>query len=127
MNHVCPPGCCGERECHDRDVSIRRGADLIMKVIFPRMSRPAANRYTKIFPVVLRVCLMMHFFAVMKKALQILLRGRRGDSDDDAVLRHDNAVIGAPDDVIAHQRKLQATCHGIYTCMRRRPLALCRP
>ena len=127
MNHPCPPGCCGERECHDRDVSIRRGTDLIMKVIFPRMSRPAANRYTKIFPVVLRICLMMHFYAVMHKALQILLRGRRGDSDDDAVLRHDNAVIGAPDDVIAHQRKLQATWHGIYTCMLRRPSAVCSP
>ena len=48
--HPCPEGC-----CRDRSESIDRGTDLIMKVIFPYMTLPAANRYTKVFPVICRI------------------------------------------------------------------------
>ena len=109
MTHPCPPGCCGPAACHDRDVSLDRGRDLIMKVIIPRMTTPAANRYTKIFPVCLQVCLMFHFYAVMPKAVRWLTEGAAGDSDEeDSVLRHPDAVVGAPEDAILHMRKLQA-------------------
>ena len=36
-----------------------------MKIILPRLTVPAANRYTKIFPVVTSICLMLHFFKVI--------------------------------------------------------------
>lgn len=61
LNHPCPAGCCGLGPCHDRDTSVKRGVKLIMTVVCPHISRPAANRYTKVFPVLARVLLMLHF------------------------------------------------------------------
>ena len=108
LAHPCAAGCCGPRPCHDRQVSIRRGARLIMQVIFPRLSEPAANRYTKIFPVVVRIALMLNFYRVLRLALQTLVKGLRVDSDDEAVLHDEAAMVGAPHDTMVHQRKLQA-------------------
>jgi hypothetical protein len=106
--HPCPAGCCGPTACHDRAASIQKGADFIMGVIIPYISRPAANRYTKIDPVVRAIALMLNFYTVFKKAIRKLLQGRADNSDDDQVLRDDNALVGAPVDVILHLRKLQA-------------------
>ena len=79
-----------------------------MKVIFPHMTLPAANRYTKVFPVVCRVGLMLHFYGLPKKAMRRLLEGKADNSDGDAVLQHVDALVGAPADAIVHQRKLKA-------------------
>ena len=57
-----------------------------MKVIFPHMTLPAANRYTKVFPVICRVGLMLNFYALAKKAMRRLLEGKGENSDDDAIL-----------------------------------------
>ena len=61
LNHPCPAGCCGLGPCHDRVTSVERGVKLIMAVVCPHISKPAANRYTKVFPVLARVLLMLHF------------------------------------------------------------------
>ena len=79
-----------------------------MEVLFPKLGEIAANRYTKILPAVLRVCLMMNFYTLLKKALATLLKGLKIDSDDDAVLQDSDAVVGAPVDIMVHQRKLAA-------------------
>ena len=78
-----------------------------MKVLLRRISEPAANRYTKMFPVILSTCLMLHFYTFVKKALLRPLKGLKDDSDDDSILQDPNAVVGAPADVFVHQRKLQ--------------------
>ena len=109
LRHRCRAGCCGPTPCHDRLTSINTGTDLIMLVIFPHMTIPAANRYTKAFPVICRVGLMLQFHSLFKKAMRKLLLGRADNSDDDAVLNDANALVGAPADPIAHQRKLQAS------------------
>jgi hypothetical protein len=106
--HPCPSGCCGPTPCHDRAVSVDSGASLIMDVIIPHISRPAANRYTKIDPVVRTIALMLHFYNIFQKAMRTLLKGKVDHSDDDQVLRDVDALVGAPVDVIVHQRKLQA-------------------
>ena len=78
-----------------------------MKIILPRLTVPAANRYTKIFPVATSICLMLHFFKILKKALGRLLQGVVFHSDDDQILQDADAVVGAPTNAIVHQRKLQ--------------------
>ena len=107
MIHVCPPGCCGPLPAHDRATSVARGTALIMQVVFPRLELPAANRYTKIFPVVSSITLMLHFYKVMEKVLKLKLKGLGEISDDDPVLQAPNALVGAPDDAMLHQRKVQ--------------------
>ena len=106
--HVCPAGCCGPGPCHDRTQAIRKGTSLIMKVIFPRLGEPAANRYTKIFPVVIRITLILNFYRVLRLALKTLVKGLTVESEDEAVLHDEAAVVGAPQEPMVHQRKLQA-------------------
>jgi len=108
LKHSCPAGCCGPTPCADRAVSIKKGTRLVLLVICPHMTRPAANRYTKVFPVVCRVTLQLHFYTLFKKVMRMLLRGTTDNSDDDRVLHDVNAMLGAPVDAIAHHRKLQA-------------------
>ena len=79
-----------------------------MKIIFPRLGEIAANRYTKIIPSVSVVTLMVHFYSLLKKSLSILLKGFKNDADDDYILLDSNALVGAPEDIIVHQRKLAA-------------------
>ena len=110
LRHPCRDGCCGEvglGPCSNRPESVRRGVQLIKKVICPHLTRPAANRYTKIFPVTSRVCLMLFFFSVTKKALRKQLQCR-DQSDDENLLRDGDALVGAPTDEIRYHRKLQA-------------------
>ena len=104
MTHVCRDGC-----CTDRIASVNKGTDLIMTVIFPRMTEPSANRYTKIFPAVLQNTLAMNFFTLTKRVILRLLKGVATGSDDDAEVLHDEAaIVGAPADAIVHMRKVQA-------------------
>ncbi len=108
LRHPCPAGCCGILPCADREASVKRGTQLVMQIVCPHMSRPAANRYTKVFPVIGRICLQLHFFKLFKKAIRMLLKGQSDHSDDDSVLHDANAVLGAPVDAIGYHRKLQA-------------------
>lgn len=79
---ACLPGGCPNRaDC------VRKGCELVMQVIAPHITRPAANRYTKVFPVVCRIALMLSFFSLMKKAFRIVLRSNAGDSDDEKELQ----------------------------------------
>ena len=69
LTHVCRAGCCGDiglGPCANRAVSIQKAVRLIKTVVCPHLSRPAANRYTKVFPVVARICFMLMFYSVLK-------------------------------------------------------------
>lgn len=103
MTHPCKDGCCA-----DFMDSVKKGTALIMEIIFPKMSEPAANRYTKVYPAVLQVTLALNFFNVAKKAILRIVNGISDDSDVDEVLRDPDALVGAPSDAIVHMRKLQA-------------------
>ena len=58
-----------------------------MTVIVPHLGLPAANRYTRVFPVILRIALMQHFSSLVKKAFRLVLRSNIGDSDDEVELQ----------------------------------------
>ena len=75
-------GCCATRE-----IVVQKGKDLIMTVIVPHLGLPAANRYTRVFPVILRIALMQHFYSLVKKAFRLVLRSNIGDSDDEVELQ----------------------------------------
>ena len=103
MTHVCAGCCC------DRMEAVTKGTDLIMKVMLPRMTEPAANRYTKIFPVVLQITLALNFFTVVKRAvLRLLRQNSDGSEDDEEVFQNPDAMVGRPPDSIKHMRKVQA-------------------
>ena len=106
--HACPAGCCGPTPCHDRSESVRVGQELIGQVVIRHLQRPAANRYTKIDPVVRCITLMLNFSGVFKKSMRRMLQNKTDNSDDDAVLINPNALIGVPADEIAHCRQLQS-------------------
>ena len=111
LRHLCPAGCCGLEPCADRAKSVSRAVDLVMAVICPHMTKPAANRFTKVAPVVGSVCLKLNFFTVFKKAMRRLLANRSDNSDDEAVLHDVNAVVGAPVDAIRFYRRLQDSAY----------------
>ena len=90
-------------------MSIQRGSDLIMNIIIPHLTRPAANRWTTVFPVVCSNTLMLHFNGVFKKSVRHNLKDERANSDDENVLQDADALLGAPEDTIRYHRKLQAT------------------
>jgi hypothetical protein len=90
-------------------MSIQRGSDLIMNIIIPHLTRPAANRWTTVFPVVCSITLMLHFNGVFKKSVRHNLKDERANSDDENVLQDADALLGAPEDTIRYHRKLQAT------------------
>ena len=70
---------------------------------------PAANKYTKVFPTVARICLQLQFYNVFKKAIRICVgKKQRGEESSDEELRDPNALVGAPVNTMAHHRKLQA-------------------
>ena len=108
LRHHCPAHCCGLRPCHDREQSIMTGADLIMSVVLAPVSRPAANRYTRLFPVGARITLMLNFHGVCKRALRLVLKDAPHESDDDYVLQDVDALVGAPRNEMQYYRKLQA-------------------
>ena len=124
--HNCPPGCCGVAPCADRTKSIQRAVKLIKSVVCPHLSRPAANRYTRVFPVVARICFMMLFYSVVKKALRRQLQGTLDDSGDEAVLHNVDAIVGAPPDEISYHRKLQA-CYSSWVVLFKEHSSLIKP
>ena len=75
-----------------------------MEVVIPHLTLPA-----KVDPVARRVSLMLNFNGVFKTGIRKLLLNKMDNSYDDRVLRDSNALVGAPVDVIVHQRKLQAS------------------
>ena len=53
--HLCPPGCCGELACADRSLALEKGCRLVKRVVAPSISTPAANKYTKVDPVLRKI------------------------------------------------------------------------
>ena len=107
VEHPCPPGCCGVMAKADRAVSLDRASALIKCILAPSITTPAANKYTKVDPVVRKVALMTNFLGLLRRAVAKKL-GRRdasGDVDDSEVLDWE-AAIGMPRDPMQHHKNL---------------------
>ena len=105
--HPCPAGCCGATAAADRSVSLDKACTLAKRIISPSITEPAANKYTKVDPVVRKVALMTNFLGIMRRAVAKRL-GRRdasGDVDDAEVVDVD-AAIGIPRDPMQHHKNM---------------------
>ena len=63
MVHVCRGGCCPR----GRSDSVQKAFTLLKAVACPLVSTPAANKYTKVDPVVRKVTLMVHCFGLLRR------------------------------------------------------------
>jgi hypothetical protein len=70
--HLCLPGCCGPVSAGpaaNRAASLDRACALVKLIIAPSITTPAANKYTKVDPVVRKVALMTNFLGLMRRAI----------------------------------------------------------
>ena len=108
--HPCPAGCCGDAAKADRVVSLGRACELIKLVLSPSISTPAANRYTKVDPVVRKVALITNFAGLMRRALASKLQKASTLSEADSAAFDDpDAVIGIPKDAMKHFKNVANT------------------
>ena len=90
--HVCPAGCCGAVAKADREISVRRAVELARFVVIPAMTLPAMNKYTKVDPVVRKVCLMAPFRGLFRKVLALKVGPVPEHSASDSGVSGDAAV-----------------------------------
>ena len=105
--HPCPPGCCGELACADRSLTLDKATGLVKRVIAPSISTPAANKYTKVDPVVRKVALLTNFFGMLRRMVAQKLGRRVENEDGDGFAGvDDDTVIGIPANEKDHYQKL---------------------
>ena len=106
LRHACPPGCCvpgSTVPVADRGASVARAFGLVKRFVAPCISEPAANKYTKVDPVMRRLALAANFFGLLRRALARQFGDDGGSQSDISV----DAAIGAPSDATKHWRKVK--------------------
>ena len=92
--HVCPPGCCNDEAAGDPEKSKARALALVDKVLLPSVMVPAANKWTKVEPVISRVTLWANFHNLMKEAFNdVVFQQARQDPESDI---SEGEQVGAP-------------------------------
>ena len=105
--HLCPPGCCGELACADRSLALQKACGLVTRVAAPSISTPAANKYTKVDPVVRKIALLTNFFGILRRMVGQKLGRRVENEDGDGFAGvDDDTVIGIPANEKDHYKKL---------------------
>ena len=108
LRHACPPGCCRQdllEPAADRASSVERAFGLVKRFINPCVSEPAANKYTKVDPVMRKVALATNFLGVLRRAFARMFKEEGKDEADHSDISVD-AAIGAPTDATRHWRKV---------------------
>ena len=91
-------------------MTLRRGLELVKIILSPSISTPAANKYTKVDPVVRKVALITNFAALMHRALASKLKKQTALSEEEpAVFDDPDAVIGIPKDAMQHFKNVANT------------------
>ena len=86
----------------DRAVSLDRACELVMRIIAPSVATLAANKYTKVDPVVRKVALMTNFLDLLRQATGMKLgRAEASGGDWHEILDWDSA-IGIPKNTVQH-------------------------
>jgi len=109
LRHACPPGCCVPESAvpaADRVASVERAFGLVKRFVNPCISEPAANKYTKVDPVIRKLALATNFFALLRRAFARKFKDK-GESESDRSDISVDAAIGAPRDATRHWRKVQ--------------------
>ena len=71
LRHACPRGCCNPQSsvpAADRGASVERAYGLVKRFVNPCMSEPAANKHTKVDPVMRELALAANFFGLLRRA-----------------------------------------------------------
>ena len=106
LRHACPPGCCvlgSTIAVADRSASVARAFGLVKRFVAPCISEPAANKYTKVDPVMRSIALAANFFGLLRRAVARQFGDDGGSQSDISV----DAAIGAPSDATRHWRKVK--------------------
>ena len=109
LRHACPPGCCDPESvvpAADRNASVTKGFALVKRFINPCISEPAANKYTKVDPVMRKLALATNFFSLLRRAFARKFNDK-GDSESEVSDISVDAAIGTPKDTNRHWRKVK--------------------
>ena len=98
LRHVCPAGCCANRA-----ESIKKAHMLVRRLVVPCISEPAANKYTKVDPVMRKLAIACNFVGLLRRAFARKFK-ENGDSESDI---SSDAALGAPRDANRHWRKVK--------------------
>ena len=101
LRHECRPGCCA-----DRAASVDKAFGLVKRFVTPCISEPAANKYTKVDPVIRKLALATNFFGLLRRAFARKFKDTEQDESDRSDISVD-AAIGVPRDANRHWRKVK--------------------
>ena len=108
LRHACPPGCCNPESvvpAADRGRSVERAFGLVKRFVNPCVSEPAANKYTKVDPVMRKLALAANFFGLLRRAFARKFKEEGNVEADHSDISVD-AAIGAPTNATSHWRKV---------------------
>ena len=113
LRPACPRGCCNPQSivpAADRGASVERAYGLVKRFVNPCISEPAANKYTKVDPVMRELALAANFFGLLRRAFARKFKEEAkpeaDKSDSDISV---DAAIGVPTDATSHWRKVVYT------------------
>ena len=91
----------------DRGASVERAYGLVKRFVNPCISEPAANKYTKVDPVMRKLALAANFFGWLRRAFARKFKEEAkpeaDKSDSDISV---DVAIGVPTDATSHWRKV---------------------
>ena len=85
LRHACPPGCCDPASivpAADRMKSVDRAFRLVKRFVAPCISEPAANKYTKVDPVIRKLALASNFYSLLRRAFARKFKDRSLSRND---------------------------------------------
>lgn len=84
---------------------MERAFGLVKRFVCPCVSEPAANKYTKVDPVIRKLALATNFFGLLRRAFARKFKEEGKAQADESDISVD-AAIGAPTDATRHWRKV---------------------
>ena len=99
LRHACPPGCCDPESvvpAADRGKSVERAFGLVKRFVSPCLSEPAANKYTKVDPVMRKLALAANFFGLLRRAFARKFKEEGGAEADHSDISVDAALRSMP-------------------------------
>ena len=91
--------------CADRTLSVKKAQGFASLITDAHIDVPAMNKYTKVDPVERQLCLLLNFFGLMPRAIAAKA-GRKSSSGVSPSDQDPGAAVGAPQDEVAHLRKI---------------------
>ena len=90
----------------DRTAPVHRALGLVKRFVAPCISEPAANKYTKVDPVMRKLAIATNFYGLLRKALAREFKETAETESERSDFSVD-AAIGEPKDQIKHWRKVK--------------------